>query len=158
MNLGMEPRELKAGTVIAIYQPVEEDQIEMSDVRAQSVLPGACPDRVTKCPPHVRPLLEQARQICETDDQFAKLAGLLTAYQDVFSKGDNDVGRTDMGEHSIPPLDGTRPIRQPPRRLGLEKDREVECQVADLVQRGMVEPADGAWSWCARRTTLGDYA
>ena len=66
-------------------------------------------------PPHVQPLLEQARQVCETDDQFAKLAVLLTAYQDVFSKGDDDVGRTDMGEHSIPLLDGTRPIRQPPR-------------------------------------------
>ena len=46
-------------------------------------------------------------QICETDDQFAELACLLTAYQDVFSKGDNNVGRTDMGEHSIPLLDGT---------------------------------------------------
>ena len=134
MNLGMEPRELKADTVIGIYQPVEEDQIETSDVRALSVLPGACPDHVTKCPPHVRPLLEQTRQICETDNQFSKLAGLLIAYQDVFSKGGNDVGRTDMGEHSIPLLDSTRPIRQPPRRLGLEKDPEVERQVADLVQ------------------------
>ena len=87
MNLGMEPRELKAGTVIRIYQPVEEDQIEASEVRAQSVLPGACSDHVTKCLPHVRPLLKQARQICETDNQFAKLASLLIAYQDVFSKG-----------------------------------------------------------------------
>ena len=51
-----------------------------------------------------------------------------------------------MGEHSIPLLDGTRPIRKPPRRLGLEKDKKVERQVADLVQRGMVEPADEAWS------------
>ena len=101
---------------------------------------------MTRCPAHVRPLLEQTRQICETDDQFARLAGLLIAYQDVFSKGDNDVGRTDMMEHSIPLMEDTRPIRQPPRRLGLEKDKEVEPQVADLVQRGMVEPADGAWS------------
>ena len=30
--------------------------------------------------------------------------------------------------------------------MGLEKDREVERQVADLVQRGMVESANGAWS------------
>ena len=55
-------------------------------------------------------------------DQFAKLAGLLTAYQDVFSRGDNDVEQTDMGEYFILLLDGTRPIRQPSRRLGLEKD------------------------------------
>ena len=33
MNLGMKPCELKAGTVIGIYQPVEEDQIEMADVQ-----------------------------------------------------------------------------------------------------------------------------
>ena len=64
----------------------------------------------------------------------------------MFSRGDNDVRRMDMGEHSILLLDGTRPIRQLPRRLGLEKDREVERQVAELVQRGMVEPADVAWS------------
>ena len=50
-----------------------------------------------------------------------------------------------MGEHSNPLLDGIRLIRQPPRRLGLKKDQEVERQVADLIQRGMVEPADGAW-------------
>ena len=110
------------------------------------MLLGACPDHVTKCAAHVRPLLKQTRQVCETDDQFVRLAGLLTAYQDVFSRGDDDVGRTDMGEHFIPLLDGTRPIRQPPRILGLEKDKKVERQVADLVQRGMVEPADGAWS------------
>ena len=144
INLGTEPRELKAGTITGVYQPIEEDQIEAAEVQTNSVLPGACQDHVTRCPPHVRPLLEQTHQICKTDDQFAKLAGLLIAYHDVFSKGDTDVGRTDVTEHSIPLLEGTRPIREPPRRPGLEKDREVERQVADLVQRGMVEPADGA--------------
>ena len=100
MNLGTEPRELKAGTIIGVYQPVDEDQIEAAEVQAKSVLPGACSEHVTRCPPHVRPLLEQTRQICETDDQFAKLAGLLIAYQDVFSKGDTDVGRT-CGGHWV---------------------------------------------------------
>ena len=37
MNLGKEPRELKAGTVIRIYQPVEYDHIETADVQAKSV-------------------------------------------------------------------------------------------------------------------------
>ena len=50
MNLRMEPRELKAGTVIKIYQPVEKNQIKASNVRAQSVLPGTCPDHVTNVP------------------------------------------------------------------------------------------------------------
>ena len=137
---------LAAGTIIGIYQYIEENQIEAAEVQAKSVLPGACQDYVTRCPPHVLPLLEQTRQIYKTDDQFAKLAGLLIAYQDVFSKGDTDVGQTDVMEHFISLREGTRPIRPPPRRLGLGKDRAVERQVADLVQRSMVEPAERACS------------
>ena len=81
MNLGTEPRELKAGTIIGIYQPIDEDQIEDAEVQAKSILPGACQEHVTRCPAHIRPLLEQTRQVCETADQFARLAGLLIAYQ-----------------------------------------------------------------------------
>ena len=36
MNLGREPRELKAGTVIGSYQPVKEDQMETTGVTANS--------------------------------------------------------------------------------------------------------------------------
>ena len=107
----MKFRELNASTVIGIYQPVEEDQIEVSNVQAESVLPEVCHDHVTKCLPHIRPLPKHMRQICKTDDQIAKLADLLIAYQVVFSKGDNDVERTNIGEQSIPLLGGTQPIR-----------------------------------------------
>ena len=92
INLGMKPRELTADTVIGIYHPVEKDQIEATYAQAKSVLPEACHDHVTKCPPYRRPLLEQTRQIWETNDQFAKLADLLTTYKDVISKGDNGIG------------------------------------------------------------------
>ena len=51
MNSGTEPRELKAGTVIGIYQPIKEDQVEAAEVKAKSILPRACQDHVTKCPP-----------------------------------------------------------------------------------------------------------
>ena len=70
MNLGIELRELKAATVIGIYQPVEEDLIEASEMSGPSVYCQStvlhCTDHVTKCLLHVRPLLEQTRQICNT--------------------------------------------------------------------------------------------
>ena len=47
MNLGTEPRELKADTIIGVYQPIDEDQIEATEVQAKSVLPRACPKHVT---------------------------------------------------------------------------------------------------------------
>ena len=62
------------------------------------------------------------------------MAQFLAAYSDVFNKGGDDVGRTDLVQHSIPMVEGTKPIRQPPRRVGAEKDREVEEQAAQLVQ------------------------
>ena len=56
------------------------------------------------------------------------------------------MGRTTMATHEIPLKPNTRPIRQPPRRLGPLKDAEVERQVEGLRERGLIEPTDGAWS------------
>ena len=61
------------------------------------------------------------------------------------AKEKSDIRRTHVREHS-PVLEGTRPVRQPLWQLGIEKDQEVKCQVADLVQRVIVELADGMWS------------
>ena len=74
------------------------------------------------------------------------MARLLTAYRNVFSKGDSDVGQTDLVQHSIPLLEGTKPSQQPSRQLGTEKNKEIEGQVAQLVKERMVEPTDCAWS------------
>ena len=65
-------------------------------------------------------------------------------YQDVFSKGADDVGRTTLVEHSIPVVEGTRPIRQPPHRLGPEKEAEAEKQIQELLNKGLIKPASGA--------------
>ena len=45
-----EPQELKTSTIIGIYQSVKEDQVEEADVRAQRVLPGACPSMLPSVP------------------------------------------------------------------------------------------------------------
>ena len=83
---------------------------------------------------------------CETEEQEGQLADLLTRYEAVFSKNDQDIGRTELVYHSIPTTKGTRPIRQPPHRLGPHKEQEAKRQVQDLLARGMIEPAHGAWS------------
>ena len=74
------------------------------------------------------------------------LANLLRRYGEVFSKDSGDIGRTSLVEHSIPVVEGTRPIRQPPHRLGPHKEAEAERQVQDLLTKGLIEPSSGAWS------------
>ena len=76
----------------------------------------------------------QALRTCDSTHQATRVAQLLTSYSDVFSKDEEDVGRTDLVQHAIPVELGTTPIRQPPRRLGPEKDKEVEEQVTQLVR------------------------
>ena len=71
---------------------------------------------------------------------------MLKEYSTVFSTEDGYVGQTTLVEHSIPIEEGTRPIRQPPHRLGPEKEAEAERQVAELLEKGLIEPAGGAWS------------
>ena len=56
------------------------------------------------------------------------------------------MGLTSLVKHSIPVVPETRPIRQPPHRLGPEKEAEAERQVQELLKKGLIEPAGGAWS------------
>ena len=70
---------------------------------------------------HMKGLLERALRICDSTHQATRVAQLLTSNSDVFSKDEEDVGRTDLVQHTIPVELGTTPIRQPPRRLGPEK-------------------------------------
>ena len=97
-------------------------------------------------PGHVKNLFETARKNCDTTEQEERLAGLLQKYSPVFSSGEEDMGPTSLVEHGIPVVPGTRPIRQPPHRLGPEKEAEAERQVKELLRKGLIEPASGAWS------------
>jgi len=74
------------------------------------------------------------------------VAQLLSEYKDVFSCGDHDMGLAKAVCHEIPLVAGTVPIRQPTRRLGPEKEKEVSRQVQDLLNRDLIEPAHGAWT------------
>ena len=48
---------------------------------------------------------------CETEEQEGQLADLLTRYEAVFSKNNQDIGRTELVYHSIPTTEKTIPIK-----------------------------------------------
>ena len=60
-NLSSEPQELRSGSVIGLYQPVEEEQVEEAPIQACSVLDRDNQSAATDCPEHVLPLLHQTR-------------------------------------------------------------------------------------------------
>ena len=94
----------------------------------------------SKVPDHL-----EACQDGVTKELASRLAELLNRYQAVFSQNDQDVGKNDLVQHSAPVQKGTRPIRQPPHRLGPQKEQKADHQIQDLLVKGMIKPASVAW-------------
>lgn len=70
---------------------------------------------------------------------------LLLKYAHVFSKADNDIGRTGIIKHQIPTADA-RPIKQPTRRIPVHLQDEVQRQLDNMLQDGIIRPSTGPWA------------
>ena len=124
---------------MGVYTSIEEEDI------SEAELPGEQPEQHgIELPDHLTSLFARARENCHDLAQEERLSTLPTQYQDMFSKGAENMGRTTLVEHNISVVEGTRPIRQPPRRLGSEKEAEAEKQVQELLNKRLIEPANGA--------------
>ena len=73
-------------------------------------------------------------------DQCQQVHNLLTRYSHLFSPGPQDMGMTDVIKHHID-TQGARPIRQPPCQLPMAKREEGQKAVADMDERGVIEPS-----------------
>ena len=137
LNLTNQSMTLKAGATIGTFTVVEEEQVEDLQPLTPCEVQDISATQVMEVPDHLPELYETARNGCEDPRQVRRLARLLTDYSTVFST---------LVEHSIPIEEGTRPIHQPPHWLGPEKEAEAKKQVAELLEKGLIEPAGGAWS------------
>jgi len=80
-----------------------------------------------------------------TDEQRQTVQQLLMSYEDIFSKDEYDVGRTDLIEYHID-TGNNRPIRQPLRRQPLKHLDEIDKNVEAMQQHGIIEPAASPWA------------
>ena len=156
MNTSTEEVKLIPGTSLGRFSGVSSDEILDAELNSSGNLTGS--PNLTKCgqlvnhiqtstlPDHLQQLYLDTHSSVADEACRQRVADLLTKYQDVFSKGDSDTGRTHLAVHDIPLKPGTRPIKQPPRRQGAEKEAEITRQVEDLCKRGLIEPADSPWS------------
>ena len=134
MNYSDAEIELKSGQVIASCSIVGavEDNPNMGPTN------GALPED-----------LENAfQQWCHRldDDQVKRAMGLLQKNQSIFSTGKYDLGRTAVVQHTIPLVRDARPIKQRPYRHGPVQEAEIEKQVQELKEHGLVKEGHGAWS------------
>ena len=77
--------------------------------------------------------------------QQQEMVRLLHKYDDLFSRGTFDMGRTTLIEHSIN-TGQHRPIRQALPRLSRALLDEIDQQVNELQQNDLIEPDASPWA------------
>ena len=97
-----------------------------------------------KLPAHLHDLFTRSCTHLTADEKHLVQEKLIQ-YQDIFSKGENDVGQTDLVEHKIV-TESAVPIKQRPRPLPRKQNEEVERQIKILLETGMISVSDSAWS------------
>ena len=138
MNVRDKEYMIKEGTVLAKMFPVHEDDVQVMRATETPI------DIKSELPEHLCDLLERCSEGL-TEDELQEVIYLLIAYQDVFSTGEFDIGRTGWIRHGID-TQSARPSRLPLRRSSPEQRAEVERQVKELLERKLIRPSDSAWA------------
>ena len=73
------------------------------------------------------------------------LFSVLSAYVDVFSLHDNDVGHTLATKHRID-TGNAPPVHCPPRRMPHAQNEEVRKLLRDMLEKRVIQPSDSPWS------------
>ena len=81
----------------------------------------------------------------ENEPSNLEIDDVLKEFESLFSKGSNDLGRTHIVEHEIELVDEI-PIRQQVRRIPPHFKAEFEKQLQDMLEAGIIEESQSAWS------------
>jgi hypothetical protein len=73
------------------------------------------------------------------------LRKLLSKHASLFAKDDNDLGRTSLAVHDID-TSAAIPIRQPPRRVPLTLQPELDKEMEKMLAKGVIEPGQSPWA------------
>jgi len=153
MNIADEVQSEDLGYSKVRRLPLNSDQIHrkvevVSDV--QKVRPEPKPDIEQKpynpnpsVPPHLADIFEKIK-IGRSETEITQIAELFNDFGDVFSKSEDDIGLTNLVEHSIDTGDA-RPIKQPPRRVPLafaDKEREM---IQQMERQGIIRKSTSPW-------------
>ena len=80
-----------------------------------------------------------------TDEELEIGKNLILSYQDIFSKGDDDVGHTDRVKHRID-LTDDKPFKQRYRRIPPSMYEEVRSHLRQLLDMGIIRPSHSPYS------------
>ena len=148
LNPTDQPQTVYLDTIAEWCEPLERVSEGGQREAQTSEAPAGRACRITPCttslPNHLVDLYQRTSS-CLGETQKVEVEALLVEFADVFGHSADDLGRTSIVSHEIN-TSGTRPIRQHPRRLPLRQQVEAEAEIANMLQRGVIEPSSSPWA------------
>ena len=146
LNLTNEPQIVYQGTHAGMYHPIQEVITDTGDKIAHLLSAVSTNQNVDEreLPEHVQGVFERSMENL-TVDQQGNVRDILCRYQDIFAKNDDDMGKTDLVQHTID-TGYARPVKQAPRRLPIHQRKEAEDQVKNMLERGVIEKSSSPWA------------
>ncbi|CAF4365285.1 unnamed protein product [Rotaria magnacalcarata] len=138
--------QLKAGTVIAFAQKlVDKNNGELAEAGFEWCKKEVNASENIKSESFMEMFRMDEAKL--TSEQNKKVEVLLNKFSKCISLSDNDVGKTSTLSHSIK-LTRDIAIKQPIRRINGELAEEVETQLQQLSDDGIIRPSNSPWSSC----------
>ena len=137
LNPNREKRVVQKGTAVGTIATVVADSIFTLSHKSEGKVEGDLPG-------HLHDLFDRSKANL-SEDYHAQVKSCLLEFQDVFSSGEHDIGRTEVVKHQINTGDA-RPIKERPRRHPLCNQQEIMKQVEELQKRAIIEPSDSPWA------------
>ena len=81
-----------------------------------------------------------------TTEQYKKVIRLIEDKVEAFATQPSEMGNTDLVEHDIEIVDGTKPIAQRLRRLPFSVKAEITKKIKELLDLAVIKPADSDWA------------
>ena len=127
---------IQKNTRLGTLTIIDEEEIEASPRYTKENFKGV--------PEHLQDLFSRSKQ--EVPNQYHQdIVELLAEFQDIFSKGSDDLGKTNLVKHHIN-TGPQPPIRQRPRRHPIGQRGEIKEQVQELLEKDLIEPTDSPWA------------
>ena len=127
---------MKKGLELAVCEPV-------ASVSARVNKGEQLDETSHRVPSSLKLVVEKTAEVLD-DEQARKITNVLLSYQDVFSKGEGDIGRAPGVQHKIDTANSS-PVKQNPRRLSLGKRQEADSTVEKICEQGIIDKSTSPW-------------
>jgi len=150
MNVQRQPLTIRAGTVISDLEPLtiigtlakaKHQVAENDETMIKTAEDGGTMEGV----PQFAEDLINGVDDATPESAVTSLEQLLVRYEDVFSKSEYDLGRTNAIEHCID-TGSAKPVRQRLRRFPPAHVETISKHVDDMLSQGIVEPTSSPWA------------